>query len=173
MVPEIFFSACYDSVDVSSEISKLYTFQPAVLHGYCRRKRRYADSPGITEDLGHQVAGVFVTGLTDDIMIKLDYFEGREYHRRQVRVKLAAKVGNAAGSGNLGGETRAAEVYVFNDKRDLEQEEWDFKQFLNDRLLIWTKPGYVQGRKSPQGFLCLSHWLTDIRLRSRYSRRGY
>uniref|UniRef100_A0A0B7K2W1 Putative gamma-glutamylcyclotransferase n=1 Tax=Bionectria ochroleuca TaxID=29856 RepID=A0A0B7K2W1_BIOOC len=147
MVPGIFYSVCYGQTEVSSEIAKRHTFQPAVLHGYCRRRRRHADSPGITEDSGHEVFGTLATGLTEAIMTKLDYFEGREYHRRRVKVKLLGHVSDPKDIGKVQEDERVAEVYVFNKTSDLEDVEWDLKEFCDERLPAWTQPGYVQGRK--------------------------
>lgn len=124
MVPAVFYTVCYGAKDVPDAIAALHTFKPAVLHGYVRRRVRYADYPGITAKEGHQVAGSFVTGLTSANLAKLDYFEGGQYERRRVRVKLLDKVGNARGEGNVEGEEATAEVYVFLDEGDLEDKEW-------------------------------------------------
>ncbi|KAK4155964.1 AIG2-like family-domain-containing protein [Chaetomidium leptoderma] len=143
MVPDVFHSVCYGTKDVPEAISKLHTFQPAILHGYCRRRVRYADYPGIIEDKDHQVFGSFTTGLTNANMAKLDYFEGTQYERRTVTVKLLDKVGNLKGEGNVEGEERTAEVYVYLDKRELEEEEWDLEVFRRDKMQNWTRAGYV------------------------------
>ncbi len=124
MVPDVFHSVCYGTKDVPKAIAQLHTFNPAILHGYCRRRVRYADYPGIIEDKDHQVFGSFTTGLTKANMAKLDYFEGSQYVRKTVSVKLLDKVGNAKGEGNLEGEEKTAEVYVFLDRHDLEDQEW-------------------------------------------------
>lgn len=124
MVPDVFYSVCYGTKDVPEAYAKLHSFHPAILHGYCRRRVRYADYPGIIEDKDHQVFGTYATGLTWANMVKLDYFEGGQYERRTVTVKLLDKVGNAKGEGNVEGEERTAEVYVYRVKRDLEEREW-------------------------------------------------
>lgn len=123
MAPEIFFTVCYNTSKVPAEIAKQHTFTPAILHGYCRRRVKYADYPGITPDEDHQVFGTYATGLTDDNMFRLDVFEGGQYKRETVKVKLLTHVGNAKGQGNVEGEERAAEVYVFQDPKDLEDKE--------------------------------------------------
>ncbi|KAK3684809.1 AIG2-like family-domain-containing protein [Podospora appendiculata] len=143
MVPEVFYSVCYGSKDVHPAIAGLHTFQPAILHGYCRRRVQYADYPGITEDKDHQVFGTFTTGLTKANMDKLDYFEGSQYERRQVKVKLLSKVGNAKGEGNVEGEEKTAEVYVYMEKSDLEEKEWDLEEFRQEKLTRWTRAGFV------------------------------
>lgn len=124
MAPEVFYTVCFGGKDVPESITKLYTFTPAILHGYCRRRVRFAQYPGIIEDADHQVFGMFVTGLTRANMAKLDYFEGSQYVRKTVQVKLLTKVGNTKGEGNVEGEERSAEVYVFLDARELEDQEW-------------------------------------------------
>ncbi|KAI1748628.1 hypothetical protein F4782DRAFT_516169, partial [Xylaria castorea] len=80
-------------------------------------------------------------------MDKLDYFEGRKYHRKKANVKLLANVGKAKGVGSVEGDERIADVYVFNDKNNLEDEEWNLEEFYRDRLQTWAQPGYVEGRK--------------------------
>ncbi|KAK4137535.1 hypothetical protein BT67DRAFT_438787 [Trichocladium antarcticum] len=143
MVPDVFYSVCYGSKDVPKAIAQLHSFHPALLHGYCRRRVRYADYPGIIEDEGHQVFGSFTTGLTSANMDKLDYFEGSQYVRRKVSVKLLDKVGGENGEGNVEGEERTAEVYVFLDRNDLEDQEWDLEHFRREKLARWTRAGYV------------------------------
>ena len=120
-------------------IAQLHSFHPAILHGYCRRRVRYADYPGVIEDEDHQVFGTYTTGLTDANMEKLDIFEGSEYVRRKVKVKLLTEVGNAKGEGNVEGDEQEAEVYVFLDKNDLEDKEWDLEEFRREKLGLWTR----------------------------------
>jgi gamma-glutamylcyclotransferase (GGCT)/AIG2-like uncharacterized protein YtfP len=123
MAPEVFFSVCYNNKDVPAEISKRHTFTPAILHGYCRRRVEGADYPGITPDEKHVVFGTYATGLSDANMRKLDIFEGGQYERQTVKVKLLTHVGNAKGEGNVEGEERSAEVYVFRYPEELEDNE--------------------------------------------------
>ncbi len=124
MVPDVFYSVCYNSKDVPDAIAKLHSFHPALLHGFCRRRVKYADYPGITEDSAHDVFGTFTTGLTKANMAKLDFFEGSQYERRTVSVTLLEKLGNVKGEGQVEGQERKAEVYVYLDKRELEEKEW-------------------------------------------------
>ncbi|RKU40227.1 hypothetical protein DL546_002338 [Coniochaeta pulveracea] len=143
MVPEVFYSVCYDSKHVPDHIAKRHTFQPAVLEGYCRRRVRHADYPGITADEGHTVFGTYATGLTRDNIAKLDYFEGSQYVRRGAKVKLLEHVGNTKGQGNVVGEERSAQTYIFLQKEDLEDREWDLEEFRREKLSTWTRAGYV------------------------------
>ncbi|KAL2179024.1 AIG2-like family-domain-containing protein [Thermothelomyces heterothallicus CBS 202.75] len=143
MLPEVFYSVCYGSKNVPEAIAKQHTFQPAILHGYCRRRVRYADYPGIVEDKDHDVFGTFATGLTGANMAKLDYFEGSQYVRKTVTVRLLDKLGNLKGEGNVEGAEREAQVYVFQNKQDLEEKEWDLEEFRREKLRFWTRAGYV------------------------------
>ncbi|KAL2262035.1 hypothetical protein VTK26DRAFT_2667 [Humicola hyalothermophila] len=143
MVPDVFFTVCYGGKDVPEAIRKLHTFQPAILHGYCRRRVRFAQYPGIIEDESHKVFGTYVTGLTRANMDKLDYFEGCEYERKTVKIKLLTQVGNDKGEGSVEGEERAAEVYVFLNPKNLEENEWDLEEFRRDKLQNWTREGYT------------------------------
>lgn len=143
MEPQVFYLVCYNNKDPSEEVKKQHTFQPAILHGYCRRRVRSADYPGMTEEAGHSVRGAVVTGLTKHNLDKLDYFEGSSYDRRVVRPKLLTQVGNDKGEGNVEGEQVITESYIFLDQKSLEDKEWDFQEFRRDKLKQWTRAGYV------------------------------
>ncbi|KAH7165946.1 AIG2-like family-domain-containing protein [Dactylonectria macrodidyma] len=135
MAPEVFFSVCYGDKDPPQVIKNMHTFAPAVLEGYCRHRVRYADYPGIIVEKGHTVLGVYATGLTDANMVKLDYFEGSDYDRETVKVKLV----KSAGDTTRGDEYRQASVYVFNQPDDLEKKEWDFEHFRAEKMGYWTR----------------------------------
>lgn len=139
----MFFSVCYDNKDPPEEIRKRHTFQPALLHGYCRRRVRGADYPGMVEDPDHTVRGAVISGVTKANLERLDFFEGAAYDRRVVRPKLLTKVGNEKGEGNEEGEQIVTESYIFLDKDWLEDKEWDFAEFRRDKLKKWTRAGYV------------------------------
>ncbi|KAI0446627.1 AIG2-like family-domain-containing protein [Xylaria telfairii] len=143
MAPEVFFTVCYRfSTDNVAVLRSLHQFQPAILHGHCRRRVKFADYPGITPDPNHEVRGVYVTGLTDANMYHLDQFEGSEYDRKTVNVRLLSKVGDDKGNGNVEGEEVECEVYVFNNPRELEDREWDFHEFRTQKMKNWTREDY-------------------------------
>ncbi|RYP58985.1 hypothetical protein DL769_008737 [Monosporascus sp. CRB-8-3] len=102
----------------------------------------HADYPGITPDPDHEVRGTYVTGLTDANMAKLDQFEGSEYERRTVKVRLLTKVGNDKGEGNVEGEEVECETYVFMSPQYLEDREWDFEEFRTQKMKKWTREDY-------------------------------
>ncbi|KAI8633145.1 AIG2-like family-domain-containing protein [Xylariaceae sp. FL1651] len=143
MAPEVFFTVCYRfcSDDITA-LKNLHKFQPAILHGYCRRRVQHADYPGITPDDDHEVRGMYVTGLTSANMYHLDQFEGSEYVRKTVKVRLLSKVGDDKGKGNVEGEEAECEVYVFNVPTALEDREWDFEEFRTQKMRKWTREDY-------------------------------
>ncbi|POS75487.1 hypothetical protein DHEL01_v206115 [Diaporthe helianthi] len=143
MEPQVFFSVCYDNKDPPEEIRKRHDFQPAVLHGHCRRRVRGADYPGMVEDADHSVRGAVISGITAANLARLDFFEGSSYDRRVVRAKLLTKVGDEKGEGNVEGEQVITESYIFLNKGELEDKEWDFAEFRRDKLKKWTRAGYV------------------------------
>ncbi|KAK3499742.1 AIG2-like family-domain-containing protein [Neurospora hispaniola] len=143
MVPEVFNTVCYNNKTVPDIIARQHKFTPAILHGYIRRRVKFADYPGITEDAEHTVFGMFAEGLTKANLDKLDYFEGAEYERRTVKVKLLEKVGDVHGEGNVEGEEKEAQVYVFLLEQHLEQKEWDFEEFKRDKLKLWTRGDHI------------------------------
>ncbi|KAL1837659.1 hypothetical protein VTJ49DRAFT_3535 [Mycothermus thermophilus] len=143
MVPEVFYSVCYGTKDVPEAVAKLHTFQPAILHGFCRRRVKSADYPGMVPDEDHHVIGVFATGLTNANMAKLDYFEGPEYERRTVKVRVLDKVGNLKGEGHVEGDEKSAQTYVFLHDKFLEEKEWDLEEFRREKLKFWTRAGHI------------------------------
>ncbi|KAI0019633.1 AIG2-like family-domain-containing protein [Xylariomycetidae sp. FL0641] len=143
MAPEVFFTVCYRfSTEDVSILKSLHQFQPALLHGYCRRRVKSADYPGITPDAGHEVRGTYVTGLTDANIYHLDRFEGDEYERKKVKVRLLSKTGDDKGRGNVEGDEVECEVYVFLHSDELEDREWDFEEFRTQKMKRWTREDY-------------------------------
>lgn len=140
MAPEIFYSVCYQMSNPPDAIKNLHVFTPAILHGYCRHRVQYADYPGIIpEEGGNSVRGVYVSGLTEANMGKLDYFEGSEYERVETKVKLLRKEGGEDGSEEVEGEEKDVIVYVYKYPHQLERREWDFEQFKRDKMQIWVR----------------------------------
>ncbi|ROT39319.1 hypothetical protein SODALDRAFT_332757 [Sodiomyces alkalinus F11] len=141
MDPRVFFRVVQGNSDPPEVIRNLYTFTPAILHGYCRHRVRTADYPGIIPEEGRSVRGIYVTGLTDANIDKLDSFEGDEYERRTVKVKLLEQVGDddAEGESLVEGEEKTADTYVFIYPDQIERGEWDFEHFRRERLRYWAR----------------------------------
>ncbi len=143
MIPEVFYSVCYGTKDPSDAIKSLHTFTPATLHDHCRRRVQSADYPGVIAESGHDVRGIYATGLTDANMVKLDYFEGSEYERTLVSVEpLKSLEGEEAA-----GPPAKTAAYIFLYPNQLEQKEWDLEEFRRDKLAFWTRGdwAYSQG----------------------------
>jgi hypothetical protein len=109
------------------------TIVPALLQGFCRHRVKGADYPGIVREIGHDVKGTFVSGLTDGDVYRLDAFEGSEYDREWVEVELLDEAGNEKG------EKRKAETYVYTyGDNHLEKLEWNYDEFRKEKLKNWV-----------------------------------
>ena len=132
------------------------TFRSALLSDYRRHRVLDADYPAILPEKGGSVRGTVVSGLTEGDRWRLDVFEGDQYDRRTVRVKVLRGVGldeaadlqeNAAWmSEDVGederGEAVEAETYVWVAARqELEAEEWDFELFKREKMKAWMGDG--------------------------------
>ena len=105
----------------------------ALLPEFCRYRIRYVDYPGIVPEPGKMVRGTYVEGLTQGDVWRLDIFEGAEYARVKVKVRILDDQGVETD------EELETETYVFIDGNDrLEGKEWDFQQFLKEKLSRWT-----------------------------------
>lgn len=77
-------------------------------------------------------------GLTDGDIFRLDIFEGGEYDRRRVKIRVLKVEGDEAGRGAVEGEEMEVETYIWvagNDK--LEDGEWDFGEFRREKMAHW------------------------------------
>ena len=76
--------------------------------------------------------GTYVRGLTRDDQRRLDLFEGSQYERIRLRLRLLDKEGNE-------GEEMEAETYVWSgDTSELEDGEWDFEDFRREKMGRWV-----------------------------------
>jgi hypothetical protein len=133
------------------------TIVPAVLHDYCRYKVAHADYPGIVPKPGTSVRGVYVSGLTSFDRRNLDIFEGAQYQRQKVNVKLVGKQEQKLHDERFGLQDQksdlfekaegyvegkdllSAETYVFIEGEDkLEDSEWSFDEFVKEKLYRWA-----------------------------------
>lgn len=128
MAPEVFFSVVYGRSNPGKVYEDLHALHPAVIDGYVRFRVKGADYPGIIAKEGESVRGVYVTGLTEANMRKLDDFEGPEYVKEQAKVRLVDT-----------GEEAEAAVYVYQHPAELEDGEWDFEHFKREKLARWSR----------------------------------
>lgn len=155
MAPPVLYRVIYGTTNPEPWQRSLTTVQPALLQSYRRHKVRHADYPGIVpftptaEIATSSVRGTFVTGLLDEDVRRLDIFEGSQYTRRRVRVKVlkSAMIGlhDPVDEARLNEYVECeeeAETYVWSDPRsDLETEEWDFEEFRRDKMWAWIGEG--------------------------------
>jgi len=142
MAPEVFFTVCYNMSRPPPALANDHSFHPAVLPGFSRRRVKTEDYPGITEQEGHEVRGTLATGLTETNIYRLDYFEGGEYERRILKVKVL-KHKNDGGPEGEEWEDVNASVYVFQNPDRLEAREWDYEEFRREKLQKWSRADYV------------------------------
>lgn len=141
MAPQVLHRVCHGGMDPQNPIYATHSLKihPAVLHDYQRHRVRHADYPAILPKMGSTVRGNYVTGLTDADILRLDIFEGSQYRRDKVQVRILATAGDREGKGNIKGELAVAETYVWSDcPRDLEDAEWDFTEFKREKMRFWV-----------------------------------
>ncbi|OQO13864.1 hypothetical protein B0A48_00739 [Cryoendolithus antarcticus] len=123
---------------------------PAILHNYRRHRVKHADYPAIVPVPSASVRGTYVTGLRDADIWRLDIFEGDEYVRKVVKVRLLTAVGDESGQGNVEGDEVEAETYVWKASRNrLEDGEWDFAEFQREKMRFWVGS---EGQEEYEGF---------------------
>ncbi|KAI4141306.1 MAG: hypothetical protein LQ341_003548 [Variospora aurantia] len=138
MEPQVLYRVCYGSSTPTPFQRSLLTIRPAILHDYCRHKVRGYDYPAIIPSPEDCVRGTYVRGLTDGDIFRLDIFEGPEYERRKVKIRVLDVEGNEDGEGNVEGEEVEMETYVWvGGDTALEEGEWDFGEFRREKMHRW------------------------------------
>ncbi|KAL4753190.1 hypothetical protein BDW72DRAFT_41047 [Aspergillus terricola var. indicus] len=149
MAPQILHRVIHGSPTPQQWQKDLLQFRPAVLHGYRRHRVRGADYPGIIRELEStqntttdgsgsatekaalpsgpgtrsraNVLGTVVSGLTDGDVHRLDIFEGAEYRREKVSVRilreaLSKDLNNQDGLRNGNGDRANIDADVDRDR---------------------------------------------------------
>jgi hypothetical protein len=107
-----------------------------------------ADYPAILPNTDSTVRGTLVSGLTDGDIWRLDIFEGSEYARRKVRVKILDDA-----HGGVEGEEVEAETYIWiSGRHRLEDEEWDFDEFVREKMGRWVGGTQEEEEEADEGF---------------------
>ncbi|KAF1928161.1 uncharacterized protein M421DRAFT_101040 [Didymella exigua CBS 183.55] len=126
----------------TSAHASLLSIRPAILHAYQRRRVKGADYPAVVASTQNsEVRGTLVEGLTDGDIWRLDIFEGSEYERQYVKVKVLESKGRAGDTEHkdVEGEEVSAQTYIWiAGKQRLEMEEWDFDHFVKDKMSRWV-----------------------------------
>lgn len=119
---------CYGTLQ-SSLVMKAVTGhefagQEATLNNWARFRVRDTEYPGIIPHQDSLVSGKLYWGLSDEVMKKLDAFEGDKYER------VVVQVAKADGS--------YEKAYVYAIKEDCQQflssDPWDFDRFMQNGL---------------------------------------
>ncbi|KAF9956342.1 hypothetical protein BGZ70_009938 [Mortierella alpina] len=127
----------------------------ASIQGYIRYPYHNEPYPGMvaSQDDHEAVEGLLVFGHTMMDRFRLDQFEGSEYTRRLLPVKVLDPV---PGKYNVQGQYQRlsagdlvqAYVYVFTGPREHldTSRPWDFEAFQREHLAIWmqTSPDFTQ-----------------------------
>lgn len=182
MAPQILHRVIHGSPTPEPWQKEFLTFRPAVLHGFRRHRVRGADYPGIVPVPGSgssisqspshsveagdsetsragSVLGTVVSGLTDGDVHRLDIFEGSDYVKETVRVRVLREslsvdgqdghdgdgkhlrdVLDAAGAefADEGEEVTAATYVFIAGGGKLEEAEWNFEAFKRDKMAWWV-----------------------------------
>ena len=119
--------------------------RPAMLPGYVRHRVVDCDYPAIvaSSEPTSCVRGTFVEGLTAADIWRLDIFEGDEYERVKVPLRLLDE-------DDRQGDEMMAETYVWIAPRTmLEAREWDFQEFKREKLSNWVGGSIYEGTLRP------------------------
>ncbi|KAK1688025.1 AIG2-like family protein [Colletotrichum godetiae] len=143
MEPKVFFTVVQGNGNPPQAIKDLYTFTPALLHDHTRHRVQSADYPGMIPEAGGSVLGIYATGLTDANVLKLDFFEGSEYEKKMVTVKVRGGGGDAGAGAEQKEEDKEAMAYIYKRPENLERVEWSFEEFRKDKMHVWTRESYV------------------------------
>lgn len=148
MAPGVLYRVIYGSANPEPWQVKLTTVRPALLEAHRRHRVKLMSYPAIVPHAGSSVRGSVVTGLTSGDIYRLDVFEGDQYDRKKVTVKVLKNVGldekvEAGEPAEYETEEEVeAETYIWKDDvRDLEEHEWDFEEFKRDKMKFWMGEG--------------------------------
>lgn len=142
MAPKVLSRVCYGpNVPLNTTKHGTLNIRPALLQDYRRHRVLHADYPAIVPRDGSTVRGTLVSGLTDGDLWRLDIFEGDEYKREKVKVRELTYEGDITVEPTKDqlGKTVDAETYVWiNPHTDLEDTEWDFEEFVREKMWAWV-----------------------------------
>jgi hypothetical protein len=154
MVPEVLRRVIFGEANPSKDSTKSRPMDlphPALLIDYQRHRVKGADYPAIIPRKGASVRGTLVTGLTEGDWWRLDAFEGSEYVKKVVQIRVNKKnAQEQLSTGHewdtldendlkLNGEDVWAQTYVWIAKEAfLEDKEWDFNEFKKEKMWRWA-----------------------------------
>ncbi|KAH8702131.1 putative disease resistance protein Aig2 [Talaromyces proteolyticus] len=166
MAPAILHRIIHGSSTPEVWQKSLIISRPALLPGYRRYRVHNADYPALTPSDSADsppVLGTIVTGITEGDIYRLDRFEGSEYEKCSVRVKVLRgaaqtkcgeegdgslqhaleKTANAGCDESAFREMEEVEAmtYVWKDGKerlDVDQE-WDYEHFKKEKMQWWVE----------------------------------
>lgn len=141
MAPKVLRRVCYGPHARETATSTAITVRPALLQSYRRHRVLGAEYPAIVPHKSSTVRGTLVEGLTDGDIWRLDIFEGDEYERKKVSVRVitSEEQGTGEPSEEQLGDAIQAESYIWNSRKDqLEDKEWDFDEFMREKMVNWA-----------------------------------
>ena len=169
MAPPVLHRVIHGTSRPSAEEASRTTFTPALLQEFRRHRVAGCDYPAIRPHAGSTVRGSLVSGLEAIDLMRLDIFEGDQYDRRDVKVRVLKGVGleesMSEHSNGRGGEVTKqedaqqgeeveTETYIFREVYwdDLETEEWDFEEFKREKMMFWMgETGWSGGEHDGTG----------------------
>ena len=134
MAPQVLHRVLYGSTKPHSSQLAALKIQPAILPHYVRHRVAFCDYPAIlaSPDSSSCVRGTHVQGLTAADQWRLDIFEGEQYERIKVKLRLLDAENHEC-------EEVEAETYVWIASKDeLEDREWDFEEFRKEKMARWV-----------------------------------
>ncbi|KAF2716535.1 hypothetical protein K431DRAFT_13249 [Polychaeton citri CBS 116435] len=142
MATQVLHRVCHGSTSPDNPVYATHNLKtyPAILHNHRRHRVKNCDYPAVIPATTEStVRGSYVTGLTENDIWRLDIFEGDQYAREKVKVKILTTVGDEKGEGNVEGEEVEAETYIWiAPKHELEEVEWDFAEFQREKMRFWV-----------------------------------
>jgi len=108
-------------------------FERAVLKGYKRLRVKGQPYPAMVQGSASDVVkGIYVKGLTDSNLLRLDAYEGNCYTSESVAVTTLSADGRVHQS------EEAAYTYVWAGPLELlDVAEWDFEDFVRNKQTAW------------------------------------
>jgi gamma-glutamylcyclotransferase (GGCT)/AIG2-like uncharacterized protein YtfP len=145
MHESVLYRVCHGrSLPNSTTNSNKFIIRSGLLKLHRRHRVLQADYPAITPCDSSTVRGTLISGLTDGDIWRLDIFEGDEYERQKVKVRVIEDEGDVnvePTEGQLGAEVDAETYIWIAGKEHLEDKEWDFKEFVRDKMSRWVGSG--------------------------------
>ncbi|RMZ90069.1 hypothetical protein DV736_g2703, partial [Chaetothyriales sp. CBS 134916] len=173
MAPNVLYRVIYGTphpTPLNYPSMNLLKIHSALLHDHQRHRVLGCDYPGVIPHRGGSVKGTVVSGLTEGDVLRLDIFEGSQYERRRVKVRLLRDIEHSEGGPlqfekklqekekleqDVGVEEVEAQTYIWiDDPLALELEEWDFEEFKRDKMQAWMglSTEDTNGVKMDEGF---------------------